>query len=242
MPAFRAPWRAAREKPSSFCIPPGPAVTSLMRAAISLLLGIALAASIFFARRLYLHSLAADSADPSDIIKALALFILVAVCAGALFAMTLLPAAGEWIGNFFYSPVALMEKEPHAAALAKVAQGDYAGAVVAYARVVEENPDDALAIGEMAKLEASHLHRPDAAAARLEQAMAQEWSHDDAAFLGFRLADLYVEQLGHPAAAVALLQQIAIAMPQTYHAANATHRLREIEHAYSLGDEPKRRS
>jgi TolA-binding protein len=51
---------------------------------------------------------------------------------------------------------------------------------------------------------------------------------NDAAFFMFRLAELHEEDKQDLATATGILQQVVDTFPDTRHAANATHRLREL--------------
>jgi hypothetical protein len=81
----------------------------------------------------------------------------------------------------------------------------------------------------VAKICCEHLDDAPGAAELLEQALQREWAPDDAAFLSARLVDVYWKHQHDARGARALLLQIIEAMPGTRHAANAEHRLREIE-------------
>ncbi len=58
--------------------------------------------------------------------------IFVAIIIGSIFGFSIVPAIGETVGNFFFNPNQQIEKGPHSNALAKVAQGDYEGAIEEY--------------------------------------------------------------------------------------------------------------
>jgi tetratricopeptide (TPR) repeat protein len=138
------------------------------------------------------------------------------------------------IGNFFFQPNEQVARDPHADAQAAAARGEYAEAVEEYRKLLESDPNDLLAYSEIAKLCCDHLEDPAAAAQTLEQALEREWPPDDAAFLTTRLVDVYWQHQRDARSARALLMQIVEAMPGTRHAANAEHRLKEIEQQLSL--------
>lgn len=173
------------------------------------------------------------SAEPPDWGRVTPLFgvlVLTGLALGVAVALILLPALGEKAGSYFFSPDARIEKGPHADALAKVAQGDFEGAIEEYGRAFEKDPTDTHALSEIVHLYCDKLQDHAAGAAFLENALTQEWPAEQGAFLAARLADLYWHQ-GDAPRARELLVQIAEAMPESQHAANAMHRLREIEHA-----------
>ncbi|MEO1843444.1 MAG: hypothetical protein ABGZ37_04120, partial [Akkermansiaceae bacterium] len=73
------------------------------------------------------------------------------------------------------------------------------------------------------------LESPDAAITTLREALESfEWRANDAAFFMFRLVELYEKEKQDLATSVSILQQVVEIFPETRHAANATHRLREL--------------
>ena len=162
--------------------------------------------------------------------------ILVGGAAGILVVTVLMPAVGDALGNLFFSPNQQAEKAPHADAVAALARGDHEAAVQAYLKAFEKDPHDTLALSEMAKIECEHLGDPAAAADVLEQALEREWTPEDAAFLTSRLAEIYWKYQHNARDARGLLMQIIETMPGTKNAANAQHKLQEIERALALED------
>jgi tetratricopeptide (TPR) repeat protein len=172
--------------------------------------------------------------DMSRVVLLFGALVLVGVAGGVLMALFVVPAIGDAIGNFFFQPDTKAERDPHGPALAAIARGDFAEAVEQYRRIVENAPGDTLAYSEIAKIACEHLQDPALAAATLEHALEYEWGQDDAAFLTSRLVDVYWDFLHDARSARALLLQIAEMMPCTRHAANAGHRLKEIEQQIAL--------
>lgn len=181
-----------------------------------------------------------EDADPTKIMLYFGGVILVGVAMGTIVAMSLIPAIGDAMGNFLFNPNEEVEKDPHAGAMAKVAQGDYEGAVEEYRTVVASNPSDTLALSEIAHLYCDRIGNDGAAAEVLESALQQEWPPDDSAFLCNRLVDVYWTYQHDGARARALLIQVVETLPDTKHAANAQHRLRDIDHAIETGQLPQR--
>lgn len=156
--------------------------------------------------------------------------ILCAFGLGVLMAFSILPKLGEIMVSFFYSaPSDEVERTPHSEALARIAVGDYVGAVAAYEKAIEKNPEDVHALIEISKLHIEKLGDPAAARSRLEVALDREWSKENVAPLMFRLADIYWREFGEIDRARLILEQILDILPNSTHAANATIRLREIE-------------
>jgi tetratricopeptide (TPR) repeat protein len=172
--------------------------------------------------------------DPSKVVLLFAGFILFGGSAAILVVVMVMPAIGDAVGNFFFQPNQEIEKDPHSSAQAALARGDYAAAVEEYRQMIENDPADTLSYSELAKISCEHLDDVAGAAEILEQALQREWAPDDAAFLSSRLVDVYWKFQHDARSARALLVQIIESMPGTRHAANAEHRLREIEQQATL--------
>jgi tetratricopeptide (TPR) repeat protein len=199
---------------------------------ILLFLGLAYLTFVLFS-----EAQSANSKPDVDTTKIVMLFgavVLVGGTAGILFALMVMPALGDAVGNFFFQPNDKIEKGPHSDAQGAVARGDYAGAVEAYRRVLANDPSDTLAVSEIAKHCCEHLNDPAAAAAALEEALNHDLLPEEAAFLSSRLVDVYWRYQRDARNARALLLQIVETMPGTRHAANAQHRLQEIEKEIAL--------
>lgn len=172
--------------------------------------------------------------DASRIVLLFGSVVLVGAFTGILFVLMIMPAIGDAIGNFFFQPNARAEKDAHSDAQAALARGDYETAVEEYRKVVEQDPTDTLSYSEIAKISCEHLQDAAAAAEVLEQALERKWPPDDAAFLSARLVDVYWKFQHDAPRARALLLQIIETMPGSRHAANAQHRLQEIERQLTL--------
>lgn len=178
-----------------------------------------------------------DSENP-DNSKLVMLFVAIlglAIVIGAIAAISIIPSIGETIGNFFFNPNQQIEKNPHSSAMAKIAQGDYEGAIEEYKKNLAENPDDMHALSEIIHMYCDKLHDHDAAERFLEEALQQEWPPEQGAFIAARLVDVYWNHKRDASRARHVLQQIVETMPDTRHSANAAHRLLEIER--TLADE-----
>jgi hypothetical protein len=168
---------------------------------------------------------AAEKPDYSRITVSFVVILGAAIAIGAMFALSVLPAIADKIGSFLFNPNQEIEKPPHSVAMAKMAQGDYHGAVEEY----QKDPYDTLALSEIAHIYCDKLKECDAAAQVLEAALDREWPPEDSAFLGARLADVYWHHQNDAVRARAVLIQIAENLPDSKHAANAQHKLREID-------------
>ena len=155
----------------------------------------------------------------------LVLFVVI----GFIIAMSLIPAIGDRIGAFFYNPNEEIEKDPHADALACMAQGDYGGAIKEYFKALDGNSLDTHALSEIAHIYCDKLQDSDAARATLEEALRREWPEEESVFLRNRLVDIYWNYQKEAILARQLLIDIAENMPETRYAANAQHRLLEMD-------------
>jgi len=148
----------------------------------------------------------------------------------------LLPLLGEFAGGFLFNPNEEIERDPHASALAKLAAGDFQGAIDDYREVYEDDPQDTHAATEIVRLYCEKLNEPDPAAEFLIGALSYpDRTKEEIAFFSQRLVDVCWIHQHDAIRARAILIKIAEDMPETREAANALHRLQEIER--SLGQE-----
>ncbi len=155
--------------------------------------------------------------------------VLLGATGGVLLVISVLPHFGDAIGNLFFQPNEKIEKDPHADAMVALARGDYHRAIEEYQKVYQKDPDDTLALSETVRIYCDKLHEPEPAAELLEQALARDLLPEDAAFLCSRLADVYWNHQHDIVRARELLMQVIETLPNTRHAANASHRLQEME-------------
>ena len=170
-----------------------------------------------------------EEIDPSKLVMLFAGVILLGGAVAVFVATIVMPWFGDALGNVFFSPNQAPEKDVHADARAALARGDYPAAIDAFQTVFDNDPSDTFALSEIAKIHCDHLDNPTAAAEFLEGMLQREWPPDTAAFISSRLVDVYWKHQHDLASARALLMQIVELMPGTKFAANAQHRLREIE-------------
>lgn len=142
------------------------------------------------------------------------------------------PRIGDAVGTYFYSSSEIAAPQDSIKAAAKLAQGDYTGAISEYEADLREKPDDLVAIQEIAKIRSLKLGDPEGAVVFLQQQLeGRDWTEDGAAFLMFRIAELYVDCLHDHATAEGVLQQVISEFPNTRHSANAHHRIHEVQQA-----------
>jgi tetratricopeptide (TPR) repeat protein len=161
-----------------------------------------------------------------------------AVLDGLGFALVLtimiVPALGQRAGAFFFNPGGEIEHDPHMGAIARLAQGDPEGAIADYEEILEKDPSDTLALSEIARICCRDLGDTARAAIVIERALEEEWPHDQSSFLANRLADIYLFQDDRLRARQILIE-IASTMDGTKYAANALHRLHEIDRSIEAG-------
>jgi len=175
------------------------------------------------------------SSDPSKIVVLFVGVTLIAVIGATFLAGAIIPMLGETVGHLFYTPDVKVEKSKHSAAMGKLAQGDYEGAAQEYLAAFEKDPSDTLAVSEAAQIYCDKLNQPAEAARILEAALEGEHPVDEGAFLASRLVDVYWNYFHDAVRSRQILIQLAENLPETRHAANAHHRLSEIDRALAEG-------
>lgn len=153
----------------------------------------------------------------------------IAIVSGVIVLKWVIPAVGDRVADTFYSSPEKAEHTETHKAMALVAQGEYQRALAAFAKIAEANPADRFAVMEMAKIYKDKLGDMESSMEVLEKAVAREWPEDDKCFFIFKLADTHATGRGDFARARELLQELIQTYPESHHAANAHHKLREIE-------------
>lgn len=176
-------------------------------------------------------------APKMDVPTLFAVVMLGGVVIAMLLAKLILPWIGDAVGGFFYSSGEKVDNSQSLRAAARLAQGDYAGAIAEYEKMLAANPGDSFAVSEIAKVRAERLHEPDKALQFLREKRAGGgWSDEDDAFLRFREVDVLAGAKGDHAAAEEALNEIMVRHANTRHAANAHHRLHEVRAAAHQGN------
>ncbi len=156
------------------------------------------------------------------------LAFLTAGLVGIVFVIHVLPAIAHRFTHAVYDSAEMVEKDPMHDARAKVAQGDWPGAIEAFRAAAAADPLNRLPYVEIAKIQIDQLEDPAAAVDTLRHAIeGQEWQENDAAYLMFRLAEIYETSLGDHNSAATIMNQVIDQFPETRHSANARHKLRE---------------
>ncbi len=157
-------------------------------------------------------------------------FIALGTAGGFLAVKYFIPWLGDAVSTALFSSGEQVGDDPALKAAAKLAQGDYEGAIAEHEKNLAKDPTQVFPIGEIAKICADKLHDPARALHVLSSHLqARDWPEDDAAFLRFRMVDIEIQQRHDYAAARALLEKIVLDFPDSRHRANAHHRLNELE-------------
>jgi tetratricopeptide (TPR) repeat protein len=160
---------------------------------------------------------------------AFAITLMVGGAVAVLVAKWLLPRIGDGVATFIYSSNEQGSTGNSDATLAKLAKGDFTGAIRDFEKRLEENPKDLHAIRELTKIRAENLEDVDGALRELRARLSEaHWTLDERAFLRLRIADT-LERAERYEAAIAELQSIVVDFPKTRHSANARHRLSTLQ-------------
>ncbi|MDE0826677.1 MAG: tetratricopeptide repeat protein [Akkermansiaceae bacterium] len=156
-------------------------------------------------------------------------FLVIGLYAAAMFIGYVLPKVVNRATREMYGSGAEEENDPFHDARVLFAKGDYVGAIEVYRDAAKKTPDDRFPWVEISKIQNANLEDPEAAIVTLREGLeSQEWSVNNAAFFLFRIAELYEKGMEDVMTAIQLLEQVVQLFPETRHAANATHRLREL--------------
>jgi len=147
---------------------------------------------------------------------------------GIVFVTWLLPIFAHKLTHAVYDSGEEVEADPFHDARVLVAQGEWDAAIESFKLAAAQDPMNRMPWVEIAKIQRINQEDPAAAVATLREAVeGQEWQENDAAFLMFRLAEIYDENLGDRESASALLEQVIGQFPETRHSANARSKLHE---------------
>jgi tetratricopeptide (TPR) repeat protein len=169
-----------------------------------------------------------ENAKSQKSLTGIMLAFLTAGLVGIAFVIDVLPAIAHRFTHAVYDSAEMVEEDVMHDARAKLAQGDYDGAIAAFRDAAASDPLNRLPWVEIAKIQRENLKDPNGAIATLRQALeGQEWQVSDAAYLMFRIAELYDEDLEDRMSAAAIMQQVVDQFEDTRHSANARHKLHE---------------
>ena len=139
-----------------------------------------------------------------------------------------LPIIAHKLTHAVYDSGEEVERDIFRDARVLMAQGKWEEAIEAFKLAAAKDPSNRMPYVEITKIQKVHLEDPLAAIATLRDAIeGQEWEENDAAYLMFRLAELYDEDAADRESAVAIFEQVMEQFPGTRHSANARTKLHE---------------
>ncbi len=169
-----------------------------------------------------------QSMEGQRVFNGILLSFLSAGLVGIVFVAWLLPIFAHKLTHAVYDSSEEVGRDPFHDARVLMAQGEWEGAIENFKEAAELDPLNRMPWVEIAKIQRTNLEDPAAAVATLRGAIeGQEWEENDAAFLMFRLAEIYDEDLQDRADAVAILEQVMEQFPETRHSANARSKLHD---------------
>ena len=156
------------------------------------------------------------------------LTFLTAGLVGIVVVVWLLPIFAQKITQSVYDSGEEAEPDPFHQARVMMAQGEWDEAIESFREGAEGDPLNRMPYVEIAKIQRVHMEQPALAVETLRGAIeGQEWEMNDAAFLMFRLAEIYDEDLEDRASAAMTLEQVSEQFAETRHSANARTKLHE---------------
>ena len=166
--------------------------------------------------------------EGQQIFNGILLAFLSAGLVGIVFVTQVLPKFAEKITHAVYDSGEEVEADPFHDALVLMAQGEWEAAIESFKVATQQDPYNRVPWVEIAKIQKTKLKDPASAVATLREAIqGQEWAENDAAFLMFRLAEIYEEDIEDHTAAAAIMEQIIEQFPESRHSANARTKLHE---------------
>jgi tetratricopeptide (TPR) repeat protein len=168
------------------------------------------------------------SAENEKTFSGILLAFLTAGLVGVVVVVHVLPMLAHRVTHAVYDSGEEVDADPMHDARSKVAQGDWEGAIESFRQAAAAQPLNRLPWVEISKIQLEQLEDPQASVQTLRQAIeGQEWQENDAAYLMFRLAEIYDDKLGDRTSAATIMQQVIEQFPETRHFANARHKLHE---------------
>lgn len=169
-----------------------------------------------------------DTMEGANSLSGILLALLTAALLGIIFVIDVLPMIAHKFTHSVYDSGEELEQDALHDARSKQAQGDYQGAIAAFQDAAVQDPMNRLPWVEISKIQREQLKDSKAAVTTLKQAIeGQEWEVNDAAFLMFRLAEIFHDDLQDGSAAKATMEQVIEQFPETRHSANARHKLQD---------------
>lgn len=168
------------------------------------------------------------SIEGQRVFSGILLSFLSAGLVGIVFVTEVLPIFAQKLTHAVYDSGEEMEQDAFHDARVLMAQGEWEAAIESFKEAAEGDPLNRMPYVEIAKIQKFNLEDPMAAIMTLREAIeGQEWEEKDAAFLLFRLAELYDDDAEDRESAVAIMEQVMEQFPETRHSANARTKLHE---------------
>lgn len=157
-------------------------------------------------------------------------FLFVGIICGVWVIKVVLPRLGDALGTFVYSSGEEVEPNDRMKAAAKLAQGDFKGAIREYEKWSEKDPGNPYPVAEIARIHGYFLFDPKTAVEVLRRELeGRAWPDDAAVFLSLRMVDILAEELHEPSKARQILHQLITDYPNARSRATAQQRLRELD-------------
>jgi TolA-binding protein len=183
----------------------------------------------------------AESEQPTDALvppskvqnaaKLLTYFVILAAGVGFVTLKWIIPMLGDALNSATF---AANDKSPYTKATDLITAGKYHEALAAFQKLASARPTDKVPVMEMYKLNMGRFQDSDGAIETLRSALERPWPEEDTAFFATKLANLYYEEKGDISAAKQVYEFLISAHPDTTTAANAAHKIRELEEAEFL--------
>jgi tetratricopeptide (TPR) repeat protein len=156
--------------------------------------------------------------------------IVVAAIAGTLFVTWLLPTIGDKMSEAMLGSGDKVKETADSVATARLAQGDYDGAILEFEKMAAANPADRQPVVEISRIYRDKLADVDSAIQTIQTALvSREWKPEDESFFWLRLSEFYSKDKKDFVKAREMVEKVTEKFAGTPHAANATHKLRQIE-------------
>lgn len=156
--------------------------------------------------------------------------LLIGIYGGILAVIYGLPVVVEKVTEGVLGSTAKVDRDPMNDARELVEDEEYTEAITAYYQIWLKNRENRRPLVEIAKIQRSDLESPMLAVTTLEEGLEDhEWEEDDAAFLMFRLAEIFEEDLEDREKVREIMQRVVDELPGTRHAANAAQKLSEMD-------------
>ena len=151
------------------------------------------------------------------------------IYAGVLTVIYVLPMFVDRMSEELMGSSEEVGEDPLAGAREAVSEEDYPEAIRIYREIWKEDSSNRFPMVEIARIQREKLDSPAVAVMTLGEALdAHDWEEEDAAFLMFRMVEIYEKDLDDQEGMVKTLKRAVEDLPGTRHAANATHQLREL--------------